>query len=77
MTLKATIIREAEHLTLLVSDEIVREYFEVLNRPKFILPSSVVDDLISYVLHKAEFVTPVERVRIVEADPPHPRRKGP
>jgi len=58
-----------KRFTLLVTDEIVREYLEVLRRPKFGLPGSVVDNIIAYIFHRAEFVTPIERLHIVEADP--------
>ena len=58
-----------KRFTLLVTDEIVREYLEVLRRPKFGLPGSVVDNIIAYIFHRAEFVTPIEKVHVVEADP--------
>lgn len=59
----------AGDFTLLVTDAIVREYLTVLRRPKFALPSDVVDSIIGYVFHKAEFVTPTEQLRVIEADP--------
>jgi len=59
----------AGHFVLLVTDEIVHEYLVVLRRPKFALPVEVVDDIIGYVLHKAEFVTPSEHLRVIQVDP--------
>jgi len=55
--------------TLVVTDAIVGEYLEVLRRPKFALPPDVVDTIIGYVFHKAEFVYPSERVAVITADP--------
>jgi putative PIN family toxin of toxin-antitoxin system len=60
---------QAGRFTLIVTDEIVGEYLAVLRRPKFGLPTDVVDAIIGYVFRKAEFVTPAERLRVVEADP--------
>lgn len=54
---------------LVVSSDIVREYIVVLRRPKFSLPPGVVDDLSSYLIRQAEFVTPVEKFPGVTADP--------
>jgi len=59
----------AGRFTLIVTDEIVGEYLAVLRRRKFGLPNDVIDDIVGYVFRKAEFVTPVERLRVVEADP--------
>jgi len=59
----------AGQFTLLVTGEIVREYLAVLRRPKFALPDTTIDDIIGYVFHKAEFVTPTEQLHLVEADP--------
>ena len=59
----------AGHFELLVTGEIVREYFRVLRRPRFALPSEVVDDLLAYVFREADFATPTERMRAVESDP--------
>ena len=59
----------AGRFTLVVTDEVAGEYLAVLRRPKFGLPTDLIDDLVGYVFRKAEFVTPVERLRVVEADP--------
>jgi hypothetical protein len=60
---------QAGRFTLVVSVEVVREYLEVLRRPKFDLPADVVDSIAGYLFHRAEFVTPVERLSVVEVDP--------
>ena len=52
-----------------MTDEIVREYLEVLRRSKFGLSGSIVDNIIAYIFHRTEFVTQIERVYVVEADP--------
>ena len=58
----------AGRFTLIVTDEIVGEYLTVLRRSKFGLPPDVIDDIIGYVFRKARFVTPVERLRVIQAD---------
>ncbi len=60
---------QAGQFTLVATDDIVREYLEVLRRPKFALPPDVVDTILSYVFHNAEFVVPVESLAVVAADP--------
>ena len=59
----------AGHFTLVVTEAIVREYLTVLRRPKFGLPAEVVDDIAGYVFRKAEFVTPIEHLTVIVADP--------
>ena len=69
-TLEAVIDHwRAGRFTLVVTDEVAGEYLAVLRRPKFGLPTDVIDDIIGYVFRRAEFVTPVERLRVVESDP--------
>jgi len=60
---------QAGQFTLVVTDDIVREYLEVLRRPKFALPAGVIDTIVGYVFHKAEFFIPTEAVAAVSADP--------
>jgi uncharacterized protein len=55
--------------TLVVSEAIAREYLEVVNRPKFKIPSAEIAVTTDYLLKTAEFVTPLKTVTIVEADP--------
>jgi putative PIN family toxin of toxin-antitoxin system len=54
---------------LIVTDEIVHEYFTVLRRPRFALPPDLVDDILAYVFRRAVFLTPLQHLRVVEADP--------
>lgn len=55
--------------TLIVSNAIVSEYLDVLQRPKFHLTSDIIFDLIARVERKAKLVTPTESVNIIETDP--------
>jgi putative PIN family toxin of toxin-antitoxin system len=59
----------AGRFVLVVSNAIVREYVAVLSRPKFGLPTSVIDSIVSYVLQRAQFVTPNVAGGIIERDP--------
>jgi putative PIN family toxin of toxin-antitoxin system len=59
----------AGQFTLVVSDEIVKEYHRVLSRPKFGLSQEVVDDIVGLVFRRAEFFTPTETLDIVHEDP--------
>ena len=54
--------------TVLVTSDILAEYFEVLNRPKFRLKQATLDRIIRYSYQFAEFVVPEERIQFVEAD---------
>lgn len=60
---------QAGEFTVVVSDEIAREYLEVLRRPKFGLPAEVIDDIGAYLLQNADFVTPTEVLHVVPDDP--------
>jgi putative PIN family toxin of toxin-antitoxin system len=55
--------------TVIVTSDILSEYFEVLNRPKFMLTQATIDRIIRYSYQFAEFVVPEERIHFVEADP--------
>lgn len=55
--------------TLVVSDSIANEYQEVLQRPKFQIEQSELDDFFSLLLDKAEFVIPLETINLVVDDP--------
>ena len=59
----------AGQFALIVSDEIVREYIEVLRRPKFGLAADQIDSVAAFVLQRAEFVTLIEHLVVVAADP--------
>lgn len=41
----------------------------VLRRPKFGLPSTVIESIVAYVFRKSEFVTPIEQFKVVDQDP--------
>jgi putative PIN family toxin of toxin-antitoxin system len=59
---------KAEKFLLVVSDEIVSEYFEVLQRPKFNLKSSTIAVVMGRIYRKAEFVLPQERIGGAQPD---------
>lgn len=59
----------AGRFTLLVNDEVLYEYRDVLSRPKFELTLDEVDGIVGYVFHHAEFVTVTRSLRVVESDP--------
>lgn len=53
----------------MVSSEIVEEYLEVINRPKFQLRQVTLDRVIRYIYEFSEFVAPTEYIYEVVADP--------
>lgn len=54
-----------EEFILVVSPEIYREYESVLKRPKFGLPPSLVDELLSFVRQRSHWVEPDIELEIV------------
>jgi putative PIN family toxin of toxin-antitoxin system len=58
----------ADAFELVVTTEIVREYLEVLRRPKFQLPQDAVETIGVYLLRKAVFVTPLEQLEVITAN---------
>ena len=60
---------KADKFTLVVSDEIVSEYLDVLSRPKLRLTADAVSTVLGRVERKAEKVAPAESVDAVPADP--------
>lgn len=54
-----------EEFILVVSPEIYREYESVLKRPKFGLPPSLVDELLSFVRQRSHWVEPDVELEIV------------
>jgi len=60
---------KAEKFLLIVSDEIVFEYLEVLQRPKLHLKSRTIAIIMGRVYRKAELVYPVERISNIQPDP--------
>ena len=60
---------KAGRFRLVATDTIIKEYLEVLQRPKFSLSSDIVDSIVAFLLHKAEIVVPSELLAVVKADP--------
>lgn len=60
---------KSDKFSLIVSKAIVDEYLSVLSRPKFHIEQSEQDDFVALLLLKAEFVSPMETVHAIEADP--------
>lgn len=54
---------------LLLSENIMTEYEAVLSRPKFNLPTWVVQELLGYIRGKAEWVAPSSEIEAVTRDP--------
>ena len=55
--------------TVIITSDILSEYFEVLNRPKFRLKQETIDKITRYIYQFSEFVVPEEQIHFVEADP--------
>jgi len=53
---------------LVVSENVVSEYFEVLQRPKLHLKSRTIATIVSRIYRKAELATAEEHVSVVQAD---------
>jgi len=60
---------KAGKYTLVVSDAIIREYLDVIRRPKFKIEWQEVVSVTDYLLQLAEFATPAEQVLVIVADP--------
>ncbi len=58
----------AEKFILVVTEDIVSEYLDVLQRPKLHLKPRTIAALVSRVYRRAEFVEPGEKVFVVLAD---------
>jgi putative PIN family toxin of toxin-antitoxin system len=55
--------------TVAVTSDILDEYFQVINRPKFKLKQETIDKITRYLYQFSEFVVPEEQIRVIEADP--------
>jgi len=55
--------------TVVVTSDILDEYFQVINRPKFKLKQETIDKIARYLYQYSEFVVPEEQIRVIEADP--------
>ena len=54
---------------LVVSEDILSEYLDVLQRPKLHLKSRTIATIVNRIYRKAEFATPEERISVIQADP--------
>ena len=55
--------------TVVVTSDILDEYFQVINRPKFKLKQETIDKITRYLYQFSEFVVPEEQIRVIQADP--------
>jgi len=55
--------------TVIVTTDVVSEYFAVLNRPKFGLKQETIDRIIHYIYQFSEFVVLEEQIRFIGDDP--------
>ena len=55
--------------TVVVTSDILDEYFQVINRPKFKLKQETIDKITRYLYQFPEFVVPEEQIRVIQADP--------
>ena len=60
---------DEQKFTVVVTTDVVSEYFEVLNRPKFGLKQETIDKITRYIYQFSEFVVPEEQIRFIEDDP--------
>ncbi|HMV97959.1 MAG TPA: putative toxin-antitoxin system toxin component, PIN family [Anaerolineales bacterium] len=60
---------DAGVFSVVVTTDILSEYFEVLNRPKFGLKQETIDKITTYIYQFSEFVIPEEKIRFIEEDP--------
>lgn len=55
--------------TVIVTTDILDEYFQVISRPKFRLKQETIDKITRYIYQFSEFVVPEEKIHVIEADP--------
>lgn len=55
--------------TVIVTTDIVAEYFDVLNCPKFGLKQDTVDKIARFIYQFSEFIVPEEKIKFIEDDP--------
>jgi len=60
---------DKQKFTVVVTTDVVSEYFEVFNRPKFGLKPETIDKITRYIYQFSEFVVPEEKIRFIEDDP--------
>jgi len=59
---------DEEKFTVIVTTDILDEYFQVLNRPKFKLKQETIDKVSTFIYQFSEFVVPEERIHVIKAD---------
>lgn len=52
--------------TVIVTSDILDEYFQLINRPKFKLKQDTIDKITRYIYQFSEFVVPEERLHVIE-----------
>lgn len=60
---------QAGRFRVVASSEILAEYIEVLNRPKFKLPPEILDEIAEYLFRRVVFVTPEATQSPILTDP--------
>ncbi len=55
--------------TVIVTTDVMSEYFAVLSRPKFGLKQETIDKITRHIYQFSEFVVPEEQIRFIEDDP--------
>jgi putative PIN family toxin of toxin-antitoxin system len=60
---------DEQKFTFVVTTDIVSEYFQVLNRPKFILKQETIDKITRYIYQFSEFVVPEEHIQFIDDNP--------
>jgi len=55
--------------TVIITTDVISEYFSVLRRPKFGLQQETIDKITRYIYQFSEFVVPEEQIRFIEDDP--------
>ena len=60
---------DKKKFTVVVTTDVISEYFEVLNRPKFNLKQETIDKITRYIYQFSEFVVPEEEIHFIEDDP--------
>ena len=55
--------------TVIVTTDIISEYFSILSRPKFGLKQETIDKITRYLYQFSEFVVPEEQIQFIEDDP--------
>ncbi len=58
-----------EKFKVIVTTDVVEEYFDVLNRPKFGLKQETIDKIARFIYQFSEFVVPEEKIKFIEDDP--------